>query len=123
MQPGRVQLGVVNEEQDEEAGQTLVVQQLPAPELAVTGGCQHRSSARPTGSPAHATPEVAPSASSAARVDGEVRAQSVDGAAEDGGEGGAAALADVAEEPLVHCLAAVPLLVVTPQVLSLGGEV
>ena len=37
VQPGGVQLGVVDEEEDEEAGEPLVIEQLPAPELRV--GC------------------------------------------------------------------------------------
>ena len=40
VQPRRVQLGVVDEEEDEEAGEPLVVEQLPASELRV-GRCSH----------------------------------------------------------------------------------
>ena len=43
-------------------------------------------------------------------------------APEDGGKSGSSTVVDMVEEPLVHHLPAVPLLIIPAKVLSLGGK-
>ena len=41
VEPGGVQLGIVNEEEDEEAREPLMVEQLTSSELGVAGSSHH----------------------------------------------------------------------------------
>ena len=73
-------------------------------------------------SPTDAAPQVASSPSAGARVDGIVGAEPVHRASQNRGKGRPAAVVDVVEEPLVHHLTTVPLLVIPAQILRLCSE-
>merc|ERR1719233_1052265 len=113
VQPGGVKLSIVDKEQYQQAGQTLVVQEHPSSELDIVSSSQSCSILLVTwATPSYTSPQVGPARPPRPCVYSVLITKPVHCVPQYGGECGPS-LVDVVEKPLVHHLS-VPLFIIPP---------